>query len=134
MFRPGVAFPESDRRSGENGQVRAYDLRLAAAVGVGVAALTLLPACAPGAPAGATPASSPPPSAASDPRGELAARAAAAKDRRYVVGYTFSQPKQPLRSVLVTIATDDTWRVDIQGGALGGAADVDVATARPGSK
>jgi len=45
-----------------------------------------------------------------------------------VVGYTFAQPKQPLRSVLVTIATDDTWRVDIQGGALGGAADVSIAS------
>jgi hypothetical protein len=129
MFRPGVAFPESGRRSGENGQVRAYDLRLAATgLTAGVAVVTLLSACAPGAPAGATPASSPPPSAAADPRGELAARAAAAKDRRYVVGYTFSQPNEPLRSVLVTIATDGTWRVDIQGGALGGAADVSIAS------
>jgi hypothetical protein len=106
--------------------VRARDLRLAAA---GAAVLTLLSAsaCAPGKPAGATPASSAP-SLATDPRGQLAAKAAAAKDRRYVVGYTYSQPKSPLRSVLVTIAMDDTWRVDIQGGALGGAADVSIAT------
>lgn len=94
----------------------------------GVAVLTLLSGCAPGAPAGANPTPSALPSAANDPRGQLAAMAAMAKDRRYVVGYSYSQPKQPLRSVLVTIATDDTWRVDIQGGALGGAADVSIAS------
>ncbi len=109
--------------------MRTRDLRRAA-VGLtaGAAVLTLLPSCAPG-PAGATPASSAPPSAATaDPRGQLAARAAAAKDRRYVVGYAYSQPKLPIRSVLVTIAMDNTWRVDIQGGALGGAADVSIAS------
>jgi hypothetical protein len=106
------------------------ELRLAtASLTAGVAALTLLGACGTGGtPAAATPASSPPTSAAGvDPRGQLASRAAAAKDRRYVAGYTLSQPKQPLRSVLVTVAADGTWRVDIQGGALGGAADVSIA-------
>jgi hypothetical protein len=109
--------------------VRTRDLRrTAVCLTAGAAVLTLLPACAPG-PAGATPGSSGPPSAATaDPRGQLAARAAAAKDRRYVVGYAYSQPKLPIRSVLVTIAMDDTWRIDIQGGALGGTADVSIAS------
>jgi hypothetical protein len=129
MFQPGVAFPESGRRAGENGLVRPHDLRIAAAgLCAGAAVLTLLPGCAPGAPAGANPTPSTLPSTATDPRGQLAAMAATAKDRRYVVGYTYSQPNQPLRSVLVTIATDDTWRVDIQGGALGGTVDVSIAS------
>jgi len=108
--------------------MRARDLWVTSAGLAAVLTLLSASACSPGKPAGATPESTTPPSLATDPRGQLAAKAAAAKDRRYVVGYTYSQPKSPLRSVLVTIAMDDTWRVDIQGGALGGAADVSIAS------
>jgi hypothetical protein len=106
------------------------DVRLASvSVTAGTAALALLTACGNGStPAGAVPASSSSATAAAvEPRGLLAARAAAAKDRRYVLGYTLSAPNKPVRSVLVTVALDGTWRVDIQGGALGGAVDVSIA-------
>jgi hypothetical protein len=95
----------------------------------GLVVSALLSGCGGGStPAAATEASSAPAKAnPNDLRGQLASKAAAAKDRRYVAGYTMSRPKQPVRSVLVTIATDDTWRVDIQGGALGGTADVSIA-------
>ncbi|WP_432980914.1 hypothetical protein [Dactylosporangium sp. CA-233914] len=63
-----------------------------------------------------------------DPRGQLAARVAVAKDRRYVAAYTLTEPGKAPRSILVSVATDRTWRVDIQGGALGGTADVAIAS------
>jgi hypothetical protein len=95
----------------------------------GTAALALLTGCgAAGTPAKATPASAgAPTSTAAEPRARLAARVAAAKDRRYVVGYTLTSPGKAARAVLVTIATDGTWRIDIQGGALGGAVDITIA-------
>ncbi|MEV8510979.1 hypothetical protein [Dactylosporangium sp. NPDC051484] len=62
-----------------------------------------------------------------DPRGTLAARVAVAKDQRYIAAYTLTVQGKAPRSILVTIATDRTWRVDIQGGALGGTADVAIA-------
>jgi hypothetical protein len=49
---------------------------------------------------------------------------AAAKDRSFIAGYTLTAAGGKPRAVMVTVAADDTWRVDIQGGALGGAADV----------
>jgi hypothetical protein len=110
------------------------EFRLAAsgitAFTAGAAALSLLTACTSGStPAGATPEASDSPTATTpDPRGQLALRAAAAKDRRYVVGYKLSAPNQADRSVLVTVATDGSWRVDIQGGALSGTANVAIAS------
>ncbi|GAA2592485.1 hypothetical protein GCM10010399_23930 [Dactylosporangium fulvum] len=62
-----------------------------------------------------------------DPRGLLAGRVAVAKDQRYVAAYTLTVSGKAPRSILVSIATDRTWRVDIQGGALGGTADVAIA-------
>ena len=59
-----------------------------------------------------------------DPRAQLAARAAAAKDRRFVAAYALTRPGQHGQAVAVTIARDATWRVDIQGGALGGTTDI----------
>lgn len=64
---------------------------------------------------------------AADARLELAGRAAAAKDVAHIAAYTLSQPGRAERTVLVTLAADRTWRVDIPGGALGGAADVAMA-------
>jgi hypothetical protein len=67
-----------------------------------------------------------------DARTQLAARAAAAKDRRYAAIYTLASGDRPDRSVVVTRAADGGWRVDIPGGALGGTADVSVARTRDG--
>jgi hypothetical protein len=59
-----------------------------------------------------------------NPRAQLAAHAAAAKDRRYIADYTLSRDRQRDQAVTATLAADGTWRVDVQGGALSGAADV----------
>ena len=66
------------------------------------------------------------PSQATQARGQLAARVAVAKDRRYVAAYTITAAGKPTRSVLVTVAADASWRVDVQGGALGGTADITI--------
>ncbi|MFB9177218.1 hypothetical protein ACFFX1_03640 [Dactylosporangium sucinum] len=63
-----------------------------------------------------------------DPRSQLAARVAVAKDQRYIAAYTLTAQGKSPRSILVSIATDRTWRVDVQGGALGGTADVAIAS------
>ncbi|MGW4497049.1 hypothetical protein ACWENR_00275 [Micromonospora sp. NPDC004336] len=65
-------------------------------------------------------------------RDELAALAAAAQDRHLVAGYTLRASDAPDRTVMVTRATDGTWRVDIPGGALGGTADVSFAATADG--
>ncbi|GAB3865090.1 hypothetical protein [Dactylosporangium cerinum] len=87
----------------------------------------LLAACSGGTPVDppSVPATGVP--AQPDPRGMLAARVAVAKDQRYIAAYTLVVQGKAPRSVLVTVATDRTWRVDIQGGALGGTADVAIA-------
>ncbi|MFI5913668.1 hypothetical protein [Dactylosporangium sp. NPDC051541] len=89
----------------------------------------LLAGCGSGGDPGPTPTTpaGTPVAAQPDPRGLLSARVAVAKDQRYVAAYTLTVPGKAPRSVLVSIATDRTWRVDIQGGALGGTADVAIA-------
>ncbi|WP_155369385.1 hypothetical protein [Catellatospora vulcania] len=59
-----------------------------------------------------------------EPRAQLAARAAAAKDLRQVALYTFKAPKRPDRRVVITRAVDGTWRIDVPGGAHSGAVDI----------
>lgn len=49
---------------------------------------------------------------------------AAARDRRYVAAYTLVTRGRADRTVLASVATDASWRVDVPGGALGGGADV----------
>ncbi|GAA3235744.1 hypothetical protein ACFO1B_24970 [Dactylosporangium siamense] len=97
--------------------------------GTALAVITglLLAACGGGAPVDppSVPATGVP--AQPDPRGMLAARVAVAKDQRYIAAYTLVVQGKAPRSVLVTVAIDRTWRVDIQGGALGGTADVAIA-------
>jgi hypothetical protein len=87
----------------------------------------LLTACGAGAPV--DPPSAPATGAPAQPdaRSLLAARVAVAKDQRYIAAYTLIVQGKAPRSVLVTIATDRTWRIDVQGGALGGTADVAIA-------
>ncbi|MDG4768527.1 hypothetical protein O7632_31195 [Solwaraspora sp. WMMD406] len=57
-------------------------------------------------------------------RTRLAAAAAAASDLRMTAFYRLTTAGRPDRTVAVTIATDGSWRVDVPGGALGGAVDV----------
>ncbi|WP_162908112.1 hypothetical protein, partial [Allorhizocola rhizosphaerae] len=58
------------------------------------------------------------------PRTQLAARAAAAKDLRQAALYTLKSPGRPDRTVSVQRATDGSWRVDVPGGAHDGAVDI----------
>lgn len=93
-----------------------------------VAALITLTACGPADPAPA--ATDPTPPAATGPadaRQQLAALAAAAKDRKLTATYTLSVKGRPDRAVVVTSATDGSWRIDIPEVALGGTVDVSMA-------
>jgi hypothetical protein len=63
------------------------------------------------------------------PRDALAARAAAAKDLRQIAFYVLKSNGRPDRTVAVTRAVDGSWRVDIPGGARGGAVDIAIVYA-----
>lgn len=100
-----------------------------AAVAVAVCAATpllapVLSGCEPSA--GTTKATSPSPSASSygptEPRAQLAARAASAKDRSFTATYSLSPPDRKARSIAVTVAADRSWRIDLTGGAVTGTA------------
>jgi len=58
------------------------------------------------------------------PRARLAARAAAAKDLRQAASYVWKAGGRPDRTVSVQRAADGSWRVDMRGGAHGGAVDI----------
>ncbi|MEV6925909.1 hypothetical protein AB0M46_15645 [Dactylosporangium sp. NPDC051485] len=129
---PGVAFHDPAALPGENTRVlqhRVGNRGITVTTGTALAVLTglLVAGCgsagAPDAPV--TSASAEP--AQPDPRALLAARVAVAKDKRYVAAYTLTAQGKAPRSILVTVATDRTWRVDVQGGALGGTQDVAIA-------
>ncbi|MEN3306186.1 MAG: hypothetical protein V7603_2388 [Micromonosporaceae bacterium] len=75
---------------------------------------------------------SPVPTAPADAWGRLAARVAAAQDKRYVAGYTLTTTGRAPRLVTVTVALDGSWLVSIPGGALGGTIDVAVADSTAG--
>jgi hypothetical protein len=64
------------------------------------------------------------PTAPTDARAQLAGLAAAAKDRRMVAFYTLSARGRTDRTVAVTLAGDGSWRIDVPGGAHGGAVDI----------
>lgn len=108
----------------KNGRVR----RAVLTVSTLITACWALSACGDAAPEAAPSSSAAPVSAAAagpaEPRAQLAARAAAAKDLRQVALYTFKSPKRPDRRVTVTRAMDGTWRVDVPGGAHSGAVDI----------
>jgi hypothetical protein len=74
----------------------------------------------------------PAPAAPADAWGRLAARVAAAQDKRYVAGYTLATRGRPDRSVSVTVAQDGSWLVNVPDGALSGTADVAVADSAAG--
>lgn len=108
-------------------------LRRGLSAAVGLVVPVLLTACAADpAPPDPGPGTVAVPSAADQARDQLAARAAAAEDRHLTALYTLTASGRPPRTVSVTEAADGTWRVDIPGGALGGAADVAIARIRDG--
>lgn len=76
---------------------------------------------------GATPEPSDDPTPTASPqqdaRGQLAGRAAAAKDHRFVATYRLQTKGQTDRTVTVAVATDGSWVVAIPGGLLGGLVD-----------
>jgi hypothetical protein len=68
-----------------------------------------------------------------DAVGQLAGLAAAAHDRRYVAAYTITGTATSGRSLLASLATDGTWQVDVQGGALGGGGNVAIVGLKTGT-
>lgn len=94
----------------------------------------VLAACGSSAPAAPVGSGSPDPvaTAPTTARAQLAARAAAAQDRRMVATYRLLTPDLPDRTVTVTLAQDGTWRVDVTRGALGATTDVSVARTKSG--
>jgi hypothetical protein len=85
----------------------------------GVVAVVAAAGCASREPntAAAHPAQSPTVGAPADARAELARLVAAFKDRYFTAGYTWTRydgaGTDPTRTVTVTLAADDTWRVDV---------------------
>ncbi len=65
-------------------------------------------------------------------RGQLAIRAAAAKDHRYVATYRLTSPGRAARTVTVIMATDGSWQIGIPGGAMSGTVDIAIASVRDG--
>jgi hypothetical protein len=91
-------------------------------------------ACGGGAPA-ARPTPSAPPSLAGDApdaRSDLAGRAALAQDHGFAALYTLDGGDGVTHNVVATVGADGTWRVDVAGGALGGTADVSIASTKTG--
>ncbi|TDB79486.1 hypothetical protein [Micromonospora sp. KC721] len=89
----------------------------------------LLVACTADPPGGVTPNTPPDPAPAGVDAAwdELAALAAAARDRHFTARYTHVGSDGSARDVTVVSAEDGSWRVDVSGGALGGTADVAIA-------
>jgi hypothetical protein len=106
--------------------------------GLSVCAVALIASGAAGCSGDDTPVATPPttsasiPPAGTDARVELAAKAAAAEDRRFTAYYTLDTQGRDQRAVTVTSATDGTWRVDVPGAALGGTADIAIAQIEAG--
>lgn len=59
-------------------------------------------------------------------------KAAAARDRRFIAAYSLATAGRPNRSVMMTVAADGTWRLDLQGGALGGSTDIAIVARTDG--
>jgi hypothetical protein len=129
--RPGAAFPPSGLTLDDNGGVivPAPPSRRAVVAIVtrclALAACLILAACGGSPPdlGGDVPS---PPVTPTDPQGQLAGLAAAAKDHRYVAAYTLTRKGRPDRAILAALAADGTWEVNVPGGALGGGADVSI--------
>jgi hypothetical protein len=136
-----VRLPETEVPVVVGGGGENVSVRPALAVRRALSALTVVvftatvAACGGAAPATPQtgPSTSAPAVAALDAaRAELAARAALAVDRRFAALYTLTVPGQQSRSVVATVATDGSWRVDIPDSALGGTADVSIVQTATG--
>ena len=68
------------------------------------------------------------PTTPADPANQLAGLAAAARDNKFVAGYTYKSKGQADRTIVVSIALDGTWSVNVPGGALSGGADISVVS------
>ncbi|GIF01812.1 hypothetical protein [Paractinoplanes rishiriensis] len=104
---------------------------------VSAAALLVLAVAACGGPAEREPADPTvlPPAGGDggDARADLAARAALALDKSYAALYTLDDDGSGRQHhVVATIAADGTWRVDVSGGAHGGATDVSIVSIKSG--
>jgi hypothetical protein len=97
-----------------------------------LAAPILLAGCGDGPPPEPLPSDTALPTDATPARAQLAALAAAAKDRKLAASYILSVNGRTDRTVTVTAAADGSWRVDVPEGALGDTADVSVAQSRDG--
>lgn len=78
-------------------------------------------------PEATVPSADPPGTSPANSRLQLAAAAAAASDLRMTGFYTLTTPGRADRTLAVTLATDGSWRVDVPGGAHGGAVDIAMA-------
>lgn len=95
------------------------------------AAGLVLSGCGSSAPAeGSSPA--PHSTQPADPADRLAGLVAVGQDRGYVATYSYGVYGKPTRTVTVTLATDGSWRVDVPGAGLGGAADLAVVSTGKG--
>ncbi|HEY7175049.1 MAG TPA: hypothetical protein VH442_09040, partial [Micromonosporaceae bacterium] len=129
----GASFPRSGGRVPDNGEVpsNAGLPRRVAAVTVVTVAL-ILAGCTGHRPVINQPSpSAAVPTSPIDPAGQLAGLAAAAHDRRYVAVYTISGSGN--RTLLAALATDGTWQVDVDGGALSGGANVAILGLKTGT-
>jgi hypothetical protein len=76
-----------------------------------------------GPPADSDSSQAPAAAAAVGPRGDLARRVSASKDRRFTAAYAWTGAGAQ-KTVTVTLAADGTWRVDVPGGAQNGRTSV----------
>jgi len=135
-YRPGAAIPPSGRGLVNNVPVPVHSAlsgrrpavstltTLLTALGVAAAGL-LLAGCGSDHPPSLVPNS--PSAVPTGPTGaanQLAGLAAAALDRRYVAGYTYHSGGRADRIVVVSMATDGSWSVNVPGGALSGGANI----------
>jgi hypothetical protein len=125
--RFGAPIPPSGENVADNGVVPIRTALVRWATAVTVVTFGLAPAgCGAGHPPviDSTVQPSAVPTTPTDAADQLAGVAAAAHDRRYAATYTLASHGRSDRTVLVTLATDGSWVVDVPGGALGGGADV----------
>lgn len=121
----GESIPPSGSGVNDNDCVRSRVWWIKGAL-LGMAVVLGVVACT-GQPPVLTEPSSAPPTGPSDAWGQLAARAAAARDRRYTASYSLTSHNRAARTVVVTVAQDGSWLVMVPGGALGGTTDVAIA-------
>ena len=140
VTRPaGAAIPRSGRTLVDNDRMpRRAPASVLRRCAIAVTVLTVAgfaAACGAGRPpslADPTPSSAVP-TGPVDAAGQLAGLAAAAHDRRYVAAYALTGAGTSGRSVLASLATDGTWQVDVQGGALGGGGNVAIVGLKTGT-